>query len=103
MTITELETGLTLDGRVELLTPIGRGGQAHEWKVKEIMGGRELAAKLVVIPKERRSEISEQAIDAEIKKLSVLSGNFIVIMHYAIYVLMDDTGDVVVGYTMPLA
>lgn len=100
---TALEKGLVLQGRINLVEKIGQGGQAQVWRVKEIEVDRELAAKLVVIPKERRSEISKEAIDAEIKKLSVLSSNFIVIMHYAVYELMDDSGDIVVGYTMPLA
>jgi serine/threonine protein kinase len=101
---TKLEEGLSLDGRLVLIEQLGRGGQAEVWKVREVEGAkRDLAAKLVVVPKERRGEISAEVIDAEIQKLRVLSGNFIVIMHYAVYTLMDDTGDVVVGYTMPLA
>ena len=100
---TELEKGLVLQRRIVLLEKIGSGGQAQVWKVKELEVERELAAKLVVVPKTRRSEISKEAIDAEIKKLSVLSSNFIVIMHYAVYELMDDSGDIVIGYTMPLA
>jgi serine/threonine protein kinase len=104
MADTKLEEGLALDGRLLLIAQIGRGGQAAVWKVRELDGAkRELAAKLVVVPNERRAEISEEVIDGEIQKLRVLSSNFIVIMHYAIYALMEDTGDIVVGYTMPLA
>jgi serine/threonine protein kinase len=88
--------------RLELLEQIGEGGQAVVWRVRELEGGRELVAKLFVLERELRGKISEQSIDAEIKKLSVLSSQYLVIMHYPIYELLD-SGDLVVGYTMPFA
>jgi serine/threonine protein kinase len=97
-----LKAELVLDQRIELIRRIGEGGQAEVWEVKEVVEKRILAAKLVVLPAERRNEVSNQVIDAEIKKLSVLSGQFVVIMHYAIYDILP-SGEIVVGYTMPLA
>lgn len=99
---TMLEEGLCLD-RVVLVERIGKGGQAEVWKVRERDAPREVAAKLVVVGKERRSEINREVLDGEIQKLSVLNGNYVVIMHYAIYDLREDTGSIVLGYTMPIA
>jgi hypothetical protein len=60
---TKLEEGLSLDGRLVLIEQLGRGGQAEVWKVREVEGAkRDLAAKLVVVPKERRGEISPKSL-----------------------------------------
>src|ERR1700722_8390660 len=97
-----LQEGLVLAERIELRRQIGEGGQAKVWEAKELDTGRSVAAKLVVLPSEKRSEVSNQVIDAEIKKLSQLSGQFLVIMLYAIYDQLS-AGQIVLGYTMPLA